>query len=659
MPDWLGAAPAVLAAALWILVPGGLLAWALGLRGLRLLALSGALSVALIGTSAVLASLLSVPFGWCAPAALTVPAAVLALLVRRRRSRPPQPAAGTTAIVAACVVAATVLTGWIAFQAVPSPGLVSQSYDGVFHLNAVAWIQATGDASSFTLYRMTHPGTGLEFYPAAWHAAVSLVADLPGVSIPVATNAVWIVTAGAVFAAGSAFLAAVLAPASADRRIVAAVAALAASASAGFPYLLLEWGVLYPTGLAMALMPAGLALLVETMRGDLGRRAGALLVGLWLVAEAFAHPRALFSFAVFAVPAVAAFGLARLRPRLRDPGTRRRTLLWLAAGVLAVLLAGAAAAYLVLEHYAVSDRPISDRLNGGPAIARQSLGESFLQVLLLTPPAGPGESALPVPWALVVATIAGLIACLLHPGTRWVPVAFLLAGILYTLSAGSNSDLAKLATGVWYKDKFRLYATLAMVVPALAALGVHALARAVAERLRPRLRPLLAAALAAVVLLTSWPGASLRTIAGEIGDQFRIAEDKDGRLLDTGTAALLEQLPELTPADAVIVGNPWNGSALTWAIGDREPLFPHLTGDWDPDRLLVASGLDLVSADARVCEALDRLGATHVLVSPGLLWNGDPQAELFAGIDRTDPAALGPEVARSGDATLHRITACG
>jgi hypothetical protein len=59
-----------------------------------------------------------------------------------------------------------------------------------------------------------------------------------------------------------------------------------------------------------------------------------------------------------------------------------------------------------------------------------------------------------------------------------------------------------------------------------------------------------------------------------------------------------------------------------------------------------------------VCAALERLGAEYLLTAPGLLWNGDPQAESFAAIDRTDPAAIGTEVARVGDAALHRITAC-
>ena len=41
---------------------------------------------------------------------------------------------------------------------------------------------------------------------------------------------------------------------------------------------------------------------------------------------------------------------------------------------------------------------------------------------------------------------------------------------------------------------------------------------------------------------------------------------------------LFEDVAELTPEDAVIAGNPWNGSALAYAFTGRRVLFPHVGG---------------------------------------------------------------------------------
>ncbi|BDZ45899.1 hypothetical protein GCM10025866_18080 [Naasia aerilata] len=248
------------------------------------------------------------------------------------------------------------------------------------------------------------------------------------------------------------------------------------------------------------------------------------------------------------------------------------------------------------------------------------------------------------------------------PEWRWAAVAWLLVAALYCLAAGSNSDFAKLATGIWYKDKYRLISLLPVIlVPlAAAALARYAGAAATAGRARRTAGAAGLALLTAGILAAAWFGPSLTQTRAAIATVYEVPDGpKDGALLNRDELDLLERLPELTPKDAVVVGNPWNGSTLSWAVGDREPLFPHLTGDWGADRLTVANGLDQLAANPEVCAALGRLGAEYLFVAPGLLWNGDPQAGAFAAIDRTDPAAIGEEVAREGDAALYRITACG
>ena len=665
MADWGSAAAGIAVAALVVLVPGAVLGWSLRLRGVPLLALAAPFTVALVATTAVVCAPLGIPFGWAPVLVAVVVAAVAATLLARLLSLATRGAWDRrAAYVGGAVLVSGVAIGVLAFGGVASPDDVSQTYDGVFHLNAVSWVLGTGDGSSFDLHRLTHPGTDVEFYPAGWHDLVALVAQLSGASVPAATNAVWIATAGLAFPAGVAFLAAALFPETARRTVLPVAAALAASACAAAPYVLLAWGVLYPTGLAYALLPAGIALAVLLTRQAGWRDRVGLLVAaaIWLVAEVFAHPRSLPTVAVLLLPLLAAVLIRWARAALRDPVRSRRTAITLAAGAVLVVVAALGAALVVLRYFGVAARPISDRLNGGPATAHQSLGESALQVLLLAPPSGPSEASLAPAVAIAALTVIGLLYCLLRPGHRWIVVAYLAVGALYVLAAGTNSDFAKLATGLWYKDKFRLFAGLGILAPALAGYAIARLTENLGtaeRRARAKSRSAVAAAVLTLALLAlSWAGPTLTGMRDAVSRAYTVPVEKSGALLDADEVALLRRLPDLTPVGAVIAGDPWNGSTLTWAIGERESLFPHLTGDWGDDRLLVAARLDQAATDPEVCAALDRLGVSYLFASEGLLWNGDPQADLYAAIDRAAGAPGFQQIARSGGSTLYRITAC-
>ena len=144
-----------------------------------------------------------------------------------------------------------------------------------------------------------------------------------------------------------------------------------------------------------------------------------------------------------------------------------------------------------------------------------------------------------------------------------------------------------------------------------------------------------------------------------VAGNYALSSTKEGgRLLDIDEVALIEELSSLTPPGSVIVGNPWNGSTLSWAVGGREALFPHLTGEWDPDRLFIQQWVDRVTLDPAICAALDRMDAHYLLDSKGLLWGGDPQAQEFAAVDRAATAPGFELIAQRGDNRLFRITAC-
>lgn len=695
--SWTAVAPPVAVVLAAVFVPGLALAAAARLRGIVALGVAGPLGYAIVGITGVVAGAVHIPFGWPALLGTTAILVVLAIAARAalRAAGAPVPAWDTwrpvswVPVLVGAIVATTAIT-IVAFAFVPDPDRITQTYDTVFHLNAAASIVDTGDASSLHLYRLTHPGKQLAFYPAVWHSLTALGAETTGVDIAVAANATWIATAGPVFSLGGAFVSAVVFgkaglrgddASPAQRTIVATVAAVLASTFVAFPYLLLDFGTLYPNGLAYTILPAGLAIVAALLpfperahwrpeSPGFRPRTVLLLLG-WGAAAAFAHPRSAVALLVLATPMVVAWFAARMSALAATGvrGRRRARITW-----VVVVLVGAAlvtvVAVGVLHYYGAGGRPISDHLNGGPALARESFPQALLQGLLATSLVAPSQSALPPSVLLAIVAFVGLIAALLRPGLRWVVFTYLALVLLYGFAAGSDSDLAKIATGLWDKDKFRIVAILPAIGVPLAAWTIAAgvaelttsLRSRVARRNDPRIRTVagVTALVTLLVATTAWFGPALGGVSSAMGEVFALPDhQKQGLLLDADEEALLEHVADYVPKGQIIVGNPWNGSALAWALGGRRVLFPHLGGYWNYDGRVIARHLDDFATDARVCPAVRAEHVRWVITEPGHLVGDRKAVARFAAIDRvvTKPGAA-QLVASSGSTRLWRLDAC-
>jgi len=654
-----------------LLAPGMLIGASLGLRGIALVGLAGPLTIATVGLTGVFSAAVGIRFGWLSATTVAILAAIVAWGLRHRLRTPGwargSRSAGLWLLGMVPVTAVVVLM--IAFRETPI-GAISQTYDAVFHLNATASILESGRASSFELYRLINPeGTSVDFYPAAWHSLVAITAQLSGSPIATATGATWLAATAAVWVPGSALLTLTFLGPRTVRSWKVVLPALLATCFSAFPYLLLSWGTLYPTGLATALLPSGIALLAFALprspsafahgAGPLLRRAifpGALLL-VWFTAAVFAHPRTLVSFAVAAAPLVVQMIVLGHRG-LRRLGRPRAALgIVLAPLGALVVLATAAAAYLFISYDLFAD-PISNRLTGGPATAHQSLWESLLQFLLAAPISSPGEMPLPPAWPIAAAVACGAVLAFRSRRARPLVIALIAFGLLYCLAAGSNSDLAKVLTGAWYKDKYRLISVTPVFGVPLVML-VFAWIRSLP--FRRRLREPAAAGVVLLIALLSWTGPTLTAMGSQIGRAFALPEsDKGGALIDEDERRLLLEAGEIVPADQRILGNPWDGSSLVWAVGGREAVSPHLVGSWGSARNIVATRLDEVGTAPDVCAALDELRVRYLIADPQRLWDReDPQQVFFSGIDRAVESGTLHPVAVSGSTVLYRIDACG
>jgi len=632
MSAWLNALPALAIAAVVLFGPGALVGRTLGIRGLALWAMSAPLSVSLVALTAVFAAAVGVPWS---PLLVLVPTGVAALVAWRVASylrvptavRSPWYASWASA-VALAVGALLVLL--VAGRGMGSPDALSHTFDAVFHLNAVRWGLDHQDLSSLHLGAVTHPVSGTGFYPAAWHAVAASVASLSGASVPLAANVTALAVAGLVWPAGILLLVRQVAGRLGPVALVAG--GVLSAGFLAFPYLLLSFGVLWPYVLATALLPACIAAALSASRAaaddEIGQRAGVVLLVLSLPGLALAHPAGILTLFVVLL-AVAGPPLIRWA---RRAGPRRVLPIALAAGI--VLAAGLAAGWSQL-----------DRVNQFDWRAGETLAQAAGEVLLNAPTRGPAA------WALSLLVVAGMVVTAQSARMAWLPIAHLALALLYILASGSDGWWAQTLTGPWYNDAFRLSAATAVTGVPLAVLGVLALAKRLPGgglHLRQLVVLLAAVALSGGLQHTNHTQRVALTYRPAGGDTYLSGADR----------VFLEGLGQWVKPGQVVIGSPWNGSALVYALADRPVVFAHLSGAWSGDGLFLAKSLAGAPRDPAVCAAAHRLGVRYALDGPRSFWALDPRQGAFEGVVNLSGRPGLTQIAQGGRFTLYRLDGC-
>ena len=320
MSAWYAAWPTLLAAAGVLVLPGLVVSLAAGLRGIPAVAMAPPLSVTVVALSAVVAGRIGVPFGAgvvgvgavvlaATLAGVLALARVLGLREAEPRSRTLTAETAGLAGAAAgglCAAAAVV-------RGIGQPDVFPQTFDAVFHLNAVWQALHSRDASSLTLGTVAAPGRAAGFYPAAWHDVTTLVAQLGGAGIVVSASAVSVTLAGIVWPLGCVLL---LRQTVGARPGILVAGGMLSGAFAATPHLLLSYGTLWPNALATVLVPAVLACAVTVLRvpgpaspdgvdpadaqRTMGRLRSAVLVLAVLPGLLLAHPNAVLSAGLLA-----------------------------------------------------------------------------------------------------------------------------------------------------------------------------------------------------------------------------------------------------------------------------------------------------------------------------------------------------------------------
>jgi hypothetical protein len=661
--SWFASLPAVLTAVLVLVVPGLVLGRALGFRAFAVAALSPVLSIALVSVAGLLAPFLKVPWSLLPVAGLTAVAVLAAVGLRHvlperwrglqteRRIDPRFWWALGGAGLGGIIICARMV------EVIGSPEHISQTFDNIFHLNAIRFIEDTGQASSLTLGAMT----GGSFYPAGWHAFISLIAETSMASVPVAVNAGNIAIASIAWPLGCVYL---CQQALGQRRDAAFIAGILSAGFGAFPLLMIHFGVLYPNLLSLSLLPALLAVGVQALglsavpelRGPLPL----VVLGLASAGVAQAHPSTFLAFLAFLAPAVLYVYVVSVLKWRRDwAANKRRGVAWSAA-----LLVGGAAA-LGLWVFA---RPSFAAAFWPPV---QSIPRALLQV------AGNAPLGTSPAVAISLLTVVGVVLAARKRRNWWLIGVLLIAALLFVaVSSFPAGRLRYLLSGTWYSDSYRLAALLPVAVIVPAAVGATAAWTWLRSRLAvagagaagvgdagPSRSPLLSrkpvkatvSAAGAVVLV-------VLTQLGSVPDMVSLARGSyaltaESPLLTSDEAAVLAELDQYVPADAVIASNPGNGSALAYALAGRRTMQLHiLTSNESPDDKTILARLRNAKTDPDVCPAVSRLGIGYVLDFGTQEINNEHHPA--PGLADLEKAGVAKVVDQHGEAKLLKLTAC-
>ena len=662
----LGAAVLVLGA------PGLPTVLALRLRPLTTIAATVPTSLLMVAVTAEIGHVLGIPWSFASPLVLGLLVGGALAVLTRRRARATAPAAEpATAPDGADVLqqherdrtapaerflatarggAIAVLTGGLlgggcvlvrALTMMGGINAVNQTYDNVFHLNAVRHILRNADGSAWVVGGLTTLPGNEGYYPAAWHQLVSLVVQLSGQEIVLGSNVVMLLLAVVVWPVG---LMALMRTCTTAGPVGWMAAGTLAGITGAFPLSLMYWGIVLPYFLSMSLMPL-IVIMVSHLAGLAPRSAQrlsggqvAVLLPVVCAAIALAHPQGVFVGMVLGLPILVWGTAARARDRWA-PGLAPRPRLWPLATLTAVALIGSAAAWIEL-------RPSQSSAVWKP---NASLKEAIGQAISLAP----NDTPTFLPLGLVMLVCAAVV--LLLTRSRWLVAPWLAATAMSIITRSTpEGDLRYLLTGNWYTDNNRTTAIIAVAAIPVLALAIEHLLR-LASRRFPRLdgaSGLVVGALIAVLVLAM----GVLSPGSRVNQSYFEMEWQTSGLLSADERELLERLPEVVPENAVIATNAWNGSSLAYAISDRQVLNTYMGFQAEPEVHLLNAELDDAQEKPEVCDATEELNVEYALDFGPQEIHG--RTATYTGLNEISETGAAEVVLQVGEAKLLRMLPC-
>ncbi|MFQ4147207.1 DUF6541 family protein [Arthrobacter sp. LAPM80] len=607
---WLETVPTFLVAAVVIFVPGAILARAFGVRGLTWAAAAAPLSVSLAVVGPIAAAAVHVRWNPLVLAGLTLSVSVLAwcvryfMLTRRRKKTTAKWGSSSTAILAAALGGMAFGGAVISVRFVRmfgSPENISQTYDNVYHLSAVRAILDSGNGSSLVVGSMVQNGPS-GTYPFAWHNLVALTAQITSVPIPVAVNAVNVVIGALVWTISAMYLATRV---GGTRPAILLMTGIMAGSFGAFPYLAVDWGVLYPNFLAIALLPAFVGMVADILNISVpprpSRLLSAVILAVGIPGLALAHPNIPMALAAFAVPMVL-FWLIRcftMARRGKLPAGR------LGLAVLGVL------AYLVL--FVLAWDRIRPSLWGSSWPPTLTISTALREALATAP------LLITFSLPIFILTLLGVVAVCFRRNQLWLLGIYAVAIMFFVVvSSFPVGPLRQAITGVFFNDSYRLGMMLPVVVLPLVVIGIVWIYDLVMAWIPPSvlaLKPIAAALMAVAVVAGVLIGVSaqndqLRNIQAKTTSDY--AMSAESMLLSPDELALLQRAVDIVPNDATVIAQPATGASLFYALEGRRVILPAISSFQSPEVRILLDHFTELGENPGICDAIRKLDAFYL-----------------------------------------------
>jgi hypothetical protein len=135
---------------------------------------------------------------------------------------------------------------------------------------------------------------------------------------------------------------------------------------------------------------------------------------------------------------------------------------------------------------------------------------------------------------------------------------------------------------------------------------------------------------------------------------YRLAEDSP--LISSDEMALIKRLPAEVPKDALMVGNPWNGSSLAYAFADRKLVQLHILSAVPQGAARLLSGPAPTKDDPAVCPAVESFKIEYILDFGHREVHGRDSG--YKGLDALIAAGMTTLEDSQGDAKLYKLNLC-
>lgn len=575
-------------------------------------------------------------------------------------------------VVGLTIVVSLILGLTIFVKQLDGPDSFIQEYDNGWNLSLIRSYANTGVYSvlSPTVYPDADyipPSGDISFYPAAWHCLAALLTSTLNVSPALAANALNTALSFVVFPLG---ILALLFELFKNNRRCLIFAPVLILAFQSFPWRLLEFGPLYSNLSSFAIAPAFIGSfnkLTEDKANSKDRFVFGSLSFVTLIDMALMQTNAVFTCGVVLIP-YCIVRLWAISPTHMD----KRRLCILRVGVVAGFSLFVVAVWAFL--YRASFMQSIVTFNWPSFLSKR---QALINILCC---AVSSDYAQPI---LAVLIVAGMAFAIYSKRNRWLIVSYAIVAFQYYVCATSDGVLKHVLTGFWYTDSYRIAASMVFAGIPLACMGAYALFRVCAKLFvliagKGQDRVYAGAPIAAGVLLIGliyYPNFTIslqpvQTAFGMLEEKYTVANSTTvENVLTSEERAFLQEVEEIVPDDAVILNQPYDGSAFAYGLYDMNVYYRYFgqnTGTDSETSRLLRLHVDEWESDPSVAQAIRDADVQYVL----LLDEGDDSQESrrflptpvnregdFAGLENiSEKDAPGfVEVLRDDDMVLYEI----